>query len=214
MQLAVRDDRPHRPAHLAVCAAAGTAVVRLLTDPRSLHGPWTPFVRRWVDGQIRKVVRRGRGASYAATGALPHVEVELGGAVVRAFLPGPTDAVPREVARLQVGGTDMPRDGRDTDPDGGHLVTVALNPLVEMTTGKASAQTGHAAQLTWMSLRPPELAPVLDRWRAEGFQVRVVVPDEREWRRLVSVAPVTVQDAGFTEVRPGTLTAVATWTGH
>jgi peptidyl-tRNA hydrolase len=213
MQLAVRDDRPNRPEHLAVCAAAGTAVVRLLADPRAVDGPWTRYVRRWVDGRIRKVVRRGRGAQYAATEVLDHVEVMLAGAVVRAFVPGPTDAVPRELAKLQVGGTDMPRDGADTDPDGDHLMTVALNPLVDMTTGKAAAQTGHAAQLAWMTLQPPELAPVLDRWRAEEFAVRVVVPTEQEWRRLRRTAPVAVQDAGFTEVEPGTLTAVAAWAG-
>ncbi len=248
MQLAVRDDRPNRPEHLAVCAATATAVVRLLADPRAVDGPWTPFVRHWEDGRIRKVVRRGRGAPFAATGALDHVEVACDGAVVRAFVPGPTDAVPRELAKLQVGGTDMPRtrsaDGTpapggdpatrrgpapgglpaagsatagvsaagDQDPDGLRL-TVALNPTAAMTTGKAAAQAGHAAQLAWISLQPPELAPVLDRWRAGGFAVRVVVPGPDEWRRLVRSAPVAVRDAGFTEVAPGTLTAVALWPG-
>ncbi|HET9658080.1 MAG TPA: peptidyl-tRNA hydrolase [Kineosporiaceae bacterium] len=213
MQLAIRDDRPDRPGHLAVCAAAGEAVVRLLTDPRSVDGRWTPYVRHWMDGRIRKVVRRGRGATFAATGVLEHVEVDRKGTVVRAFVPGPTDAVPRELSRLQVAGTDLPRDG-DISPGGeGLLVTVALNPLAAMTTGKAAAQTGHAAQLAWMALQPPELAPVLDRWRAQEFAVRVVLPGEREWRRWLGNAPVTVRDAGFTEVEPGTLTAVAAWDG-
>lgn len=211
MQLAVRDDRPDRPGHLAVCAAAGTAVVRLLADPRALDGPWTPYVRRWVDGRIRKVVRRGRGAPYAATDVLDHVQVELGGAVVRAFVPGPTDAVPRELSRLQVGGTDMPRDGDKVPTGDADLMTVALNPQVEMTTGKAAAQTGHAAQLAWMALQPPELAPLLRRWQAEEFGVQVVVPGEREWRGLLPTVPVVVRDAGHTEVEPGTLTAVAYW---
>ena len=211
MQLAVRDDRPHRPGHLAVCAAAGTAVVRLLADPRAVAGPWTPYVRRWVDGRIRKVVRRGRGAPFAATGVLDHVEVADGPVVVRAFVPGPIDAVPRELAKLQVGGTDMPRDGECWPPDGDRFLTVALNPEVTMTTGKAAAQTGHAAQLAWMALQPPELAPVLAGWRAEGLAVQVVVPRVQRWRRLLDRAPVAVQDAGFTEVEPGTLTAVACW---
>lgn len=211
MQMAVRDDRPARPGHLAVCAAAGTAVVRLLADPRTVDGPWTRYVRRWVDGRIRKVVRRGRGAPFAATDVLDHVEVSRCGAVVRAFVPGPTDAVPRELSKLQVGGTDMPRDGEAVPAGETCLMTVALNPHVEMTTGKAAAQTGHAAQLAWLALEPPELAPLLRRWQAEELTVRVVVPTEQEWRRLLPTVPVAVHDAGHTEVEPGTLTAVAYW---
>jgi peptidyl-tRNA hydrolase len=212
MQLAVRDDRQARPGHLAVCAAAGTAVVRLLADPRAVDGPWAPYVRRWVDGRIRKVVRRGRGAQFTATGVLDHVEVARGNVVVRAFVPGPTDAVPRELAKLQVGGTDMPRDV-DAWPsdDQPLLLTVALNPTVPMTTGKAAAQTGHAAQLAWMALEPDELAPVRRAWLAQELAVRVVIPDEAHWRRLLRTAPVAVHDGGFTEVAPGTLTAVAAW---
>jgi peptidyl-tRNA hydrolase len=212
MQLAVRDDRQARPGHLAVCAAAGTAVVRLLADPRAVDGPWTPYVRRWVDGRIRKVVRRGRGAQFAATGALDHVEVARGDVVVRAFVPGPTDAVPRELAKLQVGGTDMPRDG-DAWPVGEEplLMTVALNPAVPMTTGKAAAQTGHAAQLAWMALEPRELAAIRQAWLAQECAVRVVIPGEAHWRRLLRAAPVAVHDGGFTEVAPGTLTAIACW---
>jgi peptidyl-tRNA hydrolase len=212
MQLAVRDDRQARPGHLAVCAAAGTAVVRLLADPRAVDGPWTPYVRRWVDGRIRKVVRRGRGAPFAATDVLDHVEVTRGDVVVRAFVPGPTDAVPRELAKLQVGGTDMPRDG-DAWPPGDRplLMTVALNPTVPMTTGKAAAQTGHAAQLAWMALQPRELTPIRQVWLAQEFAVRVVIPGEAHWRELLRTAPVAVHDGGFTEVAPGTLTAIAHW---
>lgn len=218
MQLAIRDDRPVRPTHLAVCSAAGSAVVRLLDDPRSRgDGPWAPLVRRWMSGRIRKVVRRGRGARFAATDPLDHVEVCCAGAVVRAFVPGPTDEVPLELGRLQVGGTDLPRDGAISPPcragQPSPVVTVALNPSAEMTTGKAAAQCGHAAHLAWLALQPAELSDVLDRWRGQGFAVRVIAPPAADWARLAGIAPVGVQDAGFTEVRAGTLTAVAAWDG-
>src|SRR5690242_506555 len=78
MQIALRDDRPERPSHLAVCEAAAAAVVLLLTDPRSTDpdGEWHAQVRRWSSGPIRKVVRRGRGVRFTQVHELPGVEVE------------------------------------------------------------------------------------------------------------------------------------------
>ena len=55
------------------------------------------------------------------------------------------------MARLQVGGLtleDLRRCPTAAD------VVVHLNPHAEMTTGKAAAQVGHAAQLVLQSLQP------------------------------------------------------------
>ncbi len=210
MQLVLRDDRPDRPTHLAACAAAASAVVTLLADPRAVDGPWTEHVERWSSGPIRKIVRRGRGVRFAATGELDHVEVSSGGAVVRAFVPGPVRDLPPQLSKLQVAGTDLPDAGEPAPATPG-AVTVLLTPEHPLTTGKAAAQCGHAAHLAWLALQPPELAPVLDRWRASGLAVRVLVPARQEWRRALRRAPVVVRDGGYTEVRPGTLTAVACW---
>jgi hypothetical protein len=157
MQLAVLDSRPDRPAHLAVCEAAAAAVVTLLADPRATAGEWAPLVRRWASGPIRKVVRRGRGVKWDATAAVPGVEVERAGARVRAFVPVPVDTIGRELATLQVGGTQMPELGEPSEPVPGGL-TIALTP--------------HADLSTW---------------------------------------PVAIRDGGFTEVEPGTMTALARW---
>src|SRR5689334_15278505 len=102
MQLALRDDRPDRPSHLAVCEAAAAAVVLLLTDPRSTEpdGEWAKQVGRWESGAIRKLVRRGRGVRFTAVEELSGVQAERRGAVVRAFVPGPTDQVPVALAKL------------------------------------------------------------------------------------------------------------------
>ena len=74
-----------------------------------------------------------------------------------------------------------------------------------LTTGKAAAQVGHAAQLVLESL-PPERAAA---WVAAGAPVQVGVADEGEWAGLVDTIPVVVTDGGFTEVPPGTVTVVA-----
>jgi peptidyl-tRNA hydrolase len=209
LQLALRDDRPERPSHLAVCEAAATAVVLLLTDPRSTEadGEWRPFVQRWVSGAIRKVVRRGRGVKFSAVEELPGVQVERQRAVVRAFVPGPTDRVPAALAKLQVGGTDQPERGEPSPPVPGGL-TIALTPLIAMTTGKAAAQSGHAAQLALQAMD----RRARQAWFETGWAVRVLLPDRADWSRLERRVPVAVHDGGFTEVPPGTRTALAWWT--
>ncbi len=208
MQLALRDDRPNRPSHLAVCESAATAVVVLLTDPRSTEpdGEWRPWVRRWASGPIRKVVRRGRGVRFTAVEQLPGVQVLRREACVRAFVPGPTDQLPAELAKLQVGGTDQPERGEPSAPVAGGL-SIALTPLSEMTTGKSAAQCGHAAQLALLAMDDDSRAA----WQKSDWAVRVLLPDRQAWQQLERTAPVAVHDGGFTEVAPGTRTALAWW---
>jgi hypothetical protein len=209
MQLALRDDRgPERPTHLAVCEVAAAAVVLLLTDPRSTDpdGEWFAPVQRWATGPIRKVVRRGRNIRFTSVEELPGVQLERRGACVRAFVPGPTDRVPVQLAKLQVGGTDQPERGEPAAALPGGL-SIALTPLTAMTTGKSAAQCGHAAQLALEAMDPAARAA----WRQSGWAVRVLLPDRPGWAALERSAPVAVHDGGFTEVRPGTRTALAWW---
>lgn len=206
MQLALRDDRPERPSHLAVCEAAAAAVVLLLTDPRSTEGEWRERIGRWESAAIRKVVRRGRGVRFTAVQALPGVQVTRRSTMVRAFVPAPTDRVPPALAKLQVGGTDQPERGEPSAPAPGGL-SIALTPLTPMTTGKAAAQSGHAAQLALRSM--PTAAR--QAWQDGGWAIRVLLPTAEAWSRTADRAPVAVHDGGFTEVAPGTRTAVAWW---
>lgn len=197
MQLVVRVEKTAPPAHLVVCEAAATAAVTLLADPRSAPGgEWHEAVAGWESRRIRKVVRRARGARWSALDALPGVLVDHEGVPARAFAPGPVAAVPPEIARLQVGGTDLPREEDLKPPPAPPYALVSLHPGVTMTTGKAAAQCGHAAHL---------LLRTLGAW--PGLRVHVTEPDD--WPRAVAEADAVVRDGGFTEVAPGTMTAVA-----
>jgi peptidyl-tRNA hydrolase len=206
MPIVVRVERGLEPTAAAVAEAAATAVVRLLDDPRCIDGEWHEQVQRWLDGRIRKVARRARGAQWDAAVQLPGLTVMHAGAEVRAFVPGPTDAVPPQIAKLQVVGLDL--EPGTPSPASAGVLTVAVTPLVEMSPLKAAVQVSHAAQLATSAMRDDEL----DSWRATGFGVRLLRPDADEWARLTASAKVVVRDAGFTEIPPNTQTAVALWT--
>ncbi|MBC6460239.1 hypothetical protein HKK72_20440 [Actinomadura sp. HBU206391] len=203
MQLAVHAEKAAPPAHSTVCATAAMAVVRLLTDPRATGGEWREPVSRWESGRIRKVARRARGARWQAVQELPGVTVDHAGAQARAFLPGPVTEVPPELAKLQVAGLDLADDEEPKPPPGRPYAAIALNPHVAMSTGKAAAQSGHAAHL----LLRRSAAATRAAWLDAGLTVHLLrdVP----WEECVERATVAVRDAGFTEVPPGTMTAVA-----
>jgi peptidyl-tRNA hydrolase len=73
-----------------------------------------------------------------------------------------------------------------------------------MTTGKAMAQAAHAAQLGWRSLRRRPRR----KWQQAGFPLAVRDAVERQWRAALDAGAPVVHDGGFTEVEPGTATAV------
>ena len=208
LSLVARVERDPAPAHTDVLVAAARAVVLLLTDERTTApgGEFHDAVAAWRGRRIRKITRRARGARWERTAQLPHVEARSGDAVVRAFSPHPREEVPALLGPLQVGGLDLadPEGFRVPAPAPG-VLTVRLCPDVRMTTGKAAAQVGHAAQLALEQLPAALTAP----WAAGGFGVRVVTGAPV----LPAGGRVDVRDGGFTEVPPGTVTASAGFEG-
>ncbi|MGD9987856.1 peptidyl-tRNA hydrolase [Pseudonocardia sp.] len=193
------------PGRTALLEAAARAALAVCVDPRAgAEGEWHDQVLTWIDGRIRKIARRARGAHWAAVQELPGVTVSVDGAHARALLPGPVDDVPRSVARLQIGGTDLPTDDPGPAPAGAPVIW--LNPTVTMTVGKAAAQVGHASMID---------AAVRGLVEVPDYAVRV--PTRERWTALQADADagaaVAVRDAGFTEVDPGTVTCVVTVSG-
>ncbi len=205
LPIVVRVEKGAEPTAVAVAEATATAVVRLLDDPRTHDGEWAAPVHRWLDGRIRKVARRARGARWTAAAELPGVTVVHHGAQVRVCLPTPTDAVPPEIAKLQVAGLELPAG--ETTPAKPGALSIALTPHVTMSPLKAAVQTAHAAQLAYAIMSGDDMLP----WRDTDFEVGVCFPDAATWARLASSARVVVRDAGFTEIPPGTRTALALW---
>lgn len=232
LQLVVHRVKAAPALHRDVLAAAATAVVRLLDDPRSHDdGDWATAVRHWRAGWIRKVTRRAENKRWDDVQHLPgltvtvnHTQNSTSAAEVRALVPGPLTPLPPEVKKLQVGGTEFPRSiepALSAQPQAGAVVTVVMAPGLELSTGKAAAQAGHAAQLAYERLcviaaepnsDSPAATALLDAWRADGFRVNVMEPaaaQDPAWARQDH--PIRVVDAGLTEVNGPTETARAFW---
>lgn len=220
MQIVLRVERSAPPDRISLLEAAASAAVAVCLDERSAPGgEWHEAVSTWLQGRIRKVTRRARGAHWEAVQPLPGVTVAHGGAEVRALVPGPVGELPSQVGRLQVAGTDVPLDEPgEPAPD---LPVLWLNPQVPMTTGKAAAQVGHATMIAAALLHADCLDAELQDWADAGYRVAVRCASPQRWLELGTIAdPLTawhahrmlvVRDAGFTEVDPGTITVVACW---
>lgn len=206
MPIVVRAEKDALPTATAVAQTCASAVVTLLDDPRANgDGEWAADVQRWLDGRIRKVARRARGARWDAVQELPGVTLDRDGAQVRAFVPMATDALPPELSKLQVSGLELPLgDAALSTPN---ALKIAITPHVTMSALKAAVQLAHAAQLSLAEMSDVERW----NWQQTGFDVRLIRPDAANWARFVATAKVTVRDAGFTEIPPGTRTTIARW---
>ncbi|MEV7394214.1 MULTISPECIES: peptidyl-tRNA hydrolase [unclassified Streptomyces] len=205
LPLVVRIEKSAPPARTDALETAARAVLTMLGDERALgDGEWAQAVRDWEDARIRKVVRRARGAEWRRAEGLPGITLTGKSAEVRVFPPVPLDGWPKELAKLQVSGTEL----EDPEPPVGADRSEAvlwMNPELEMSAGKAMAQAGHGAQLAWWELSEEER----EAWREAGFPLAVRTADPAEWPRLTGSGLPLVRDAGFTEIAPGSCTVVA-----
>ncbi|MER6014565.1 peptidyl-tRNA hydrolase [Streptomyces bluensis] len=205
LPLVARIERSAPPARTDALETAARAVLVMLSDERSLgDGQWARAMRDWQDARIRKVVRRARGAEWRRAEVLPGITVTGKSAEVRVFPPVPLDGWPKDLARLQVSGTDLddPEPPVDADPT---APVLWMSPEVDMSAGKAMAQAGHGAQLAWWELSDADRTA----WRDAGFPLAVRTPTPGRWRHLTTSGLPVVRDAGFTEIAPGSCTVVA-----
>ncbi|MFB7458377.1 peptidyl-tRNA hydrolase [Streptomyces sp. NPDC056188] len=205
LPLVVRIERAAPPARTDALETAARAVLVLLADERSAgDGEWERAVRDWQDARIRKVVRRARGAEWRRAEALPGITVTGTAAQVRVFPPVPLDGWPKDLAKLQVSGTELDDPERPAAPDP-DVPVLWMSPRLDMSAGKAMAQAGHGAQLAWWELSDERRTA----WRDAGFPLTVRTADPAHWAELTSGELPVVRDAGFTEIAPGSCTVVA-----
>jgi peptidyl-tRNA hydrolase len=224
LTLVVRVEKNARPAQTDALETAARAVLAILADERSYgEGEWAPAMAAWQDNRIRKITKRARGIEWRRAEALPGITVRGTGAgsssvaeeavaeeaaravaEVRVFPPSAVDDVPLELFKLQVTGTDF-EDTADLPPVEPGVPVLWLNPTLEMSSGKAMAQCGHAAQLAWWALS----SAGKKEWAAADFALAVRTAGRAQWQELLATRLPVVQDAGFTEIAPGSRTVIA-----
>ena len=105
--------------------------------------------------------------------------------------------------------------------DGGrYKMVLVVRGELRLTCGKAAVQVAHAAVMLVDTARRRQAA-VVDGWASEGQKkIAVVAPGLDELERLERLArakglpTVLVQDAGLTEVPPGTKTVLGIGPGR
>ena len=201
MYYVVRKDAPLSRDRAMVLAGAGA--VRCADRFRN-HARWLEGFARW-QGRARKVALRATADELDAIRAESD-HVELDG--VGICLP-PCRRSDRAPALGELRAyTDGPRPKEDEPPQpDGPAMTYVVRPGLLKTAGKAMAQAGHAALLCADELGPrhPE---AFQAWREAGLPGVVEEADAERWAELRPLG-VVVQDAGLTQVAPGTETVLA-----
>lgn len=189
----------HEETCLAAALASTLAVARFPEDPN--WAAWYPH------GQ-GKSVRRGKAKDLRALVALGAAEVRVGRAHAAALAPTSYPLSGR-MRQLQVAGTELEHTGEPVSHGeprpGERTLVIGVDTALGMSTGKAAAQSAHAAFDWMMRLAPAERLA----WFEAGQPARLVPLDAAQMRALAPGAAVRIHDAGHTEIASGSLTALA-----
>lgn len=227
---------PHEPLpdRRALLEAAARACVSVCLDPRAgedvTDSAWAGALSRWYGARIRKVARRARNKKWRDVREVSGVTVEVGETAARAFPPCPVYRTPPVVDRLQISGVDIAADPSYApgtgDPEGvlgaDRAPVIYVDASLGMSIGKAAAQVSHGSMLLAAAMTTGQAR----RWAEQGFPLHVCEVDaarfaavhreaddlrrgDEDRRATDGRAAAVVQDAGYTEVTPGSVTVVA-----
>lgn len=183
------------PTHGEALFAVVQGIAEMFDMDRESVDPIWNNIDLWMQGRIRKVARRARGNAWEKVKASESIYVKFGNAELCILPPHKLAETPLVIKSLQVAGLDLDRETVQVNNDSAKLL-ISINPDIQMTTGKSMAQIGHATQLAIFN----SSADTLQAWKTDGYSTAFTSwSGHDEWT-------AEVQDAGFTEVEPGTVT--------
>lgn len=203
MQFVVKDTKNFTPLQLSNAVATATSRFLDTIEPGT---PRAEAVKRWMEGRIRKILRRAKNSAWNALTELAHEEYTVDGVDIRVFDPSAMDEIPRAVSKCQVSHlTTLPEQTAKIGPADAFL-NIYTNRSLNMSPAKAAIAAGHVAQLMGLELSPADY----EKWKAAGFTVLTsTLGSLGEFEALA--ASVAVRDAGLTEVPSGSITAIGIW---
>lgn len=177
-------------------AVARAAVIAYLQDPQN------PDWQQWASQAFAKSVRRANPKMFAKVLEMfpGQMVSEVGKAQAVGLPPLPAADLPKLIAKLQVSGTQLPKADEVLDAK----INIVLNKSLEMSTGKAAAQAAHAL-FAWLTEAPAES---VEAWLQSHAPVGIRHLPRKDFEQLSrQAAGPVIQDAGRTEIEPGSVTA-------
>ena len=203
MQIALCIPKNDPPSRNDILVAAARAVVAACLKE---DGDETYYdaLKNWYAHRIRKVARRARNSGWDNVQKLAGVTEDHNGAQARAFQPSAVGAVDPLIRKLQISGTDLPHhDCEAPDPN---IPVIYVDRSLNMSAGKTAAQVGHGSMLLAGSMSLERAR----QWRDQGYPLSVREIPRNEFAGFVDApGAVTIRDAGYTEIAPGSVTVVA-----
>lgn len=162
--------------------------------------------QRWMNGRIRKILRRAKNAGWDAVQEIDGETYEVDGVSIRVFTPMAMDELPRAISKCQVSHLTTLENEKATYGSEDPFLKIYVNRSLNMSAPKAAVAAAHVAQLMEMKLTDEDY----EAWKNSGFALSVSSLGEVT-DFVESVSTVAVHDAGLTEVVPGSITAIGIW---
>lgn len=198
MILRLEKDETLRPSHEEAQLATAYAIANFFDSPLIIDdGDWAEATSKWLNGRIRKVARRARGTEWEKVKKLAHISGTYGKAEVIILSPHANFNPPAEIKKLQISGIELNKTPQEVNQNNVKGLQFAINPEINMSTGKTLAQIGHAVQLAIFNSDKD----TIQKWVQQQTPIH-----ECGWNEH-GTWTAEIHDAGFTEIPAGSLTS-------